>query len=218
MADVAGHGQEVQGAADGLRRLMRKHINHLDHRGFVRELNEGFLAESDDGRFATALVTTFFLPTEQLAVSNAGHPRPLLFRAETRTWIDADAATHGVVESASNLPLGIMDSVDYDQFAVRLDAGDMLLLTSDGVADTKLAAGGRLGDAGLRTIVESIDDASAEGFGRAVIAEIDRLRGTIPLADDFTLIVLRRNAAGSVKRTFGDVVRALGKMIGLIEV
>lgn len=197
---------------------MRKHINHIDHRGFVRELNEGFLAETDDGRFATALVTTFFLPTEQLAVSNAGHPRPLLYRAANRSWIDADAASHGVTESASNLPLGVMEAADYDQFAVRLDAGDMLLLTSDGVADTKLTAGGRLGDEGLRAIVERLEESSAEDFGRAVVAEIDRLRGEMPLADDFTIIVLRRNAAGAVKRTFGDVVRALGKMIGLIEV
>ena len=49
-------------------------------------MNEQFAAMSKSGCFATALVTTFFSPTNELSLCNAGHPPPLLYRAGTKQW------------------------------------------------------------------------------------------------------------------------------------
>src|SRR5579864_6987039 len=62
LADVAGHGQTVAATAADLRTLMRRFVNRLDQKEFVRLLNEQFTALSRDGSFATAVVTTFFAP------------------------------------------------------------------------------------------------------------------------------------------------------------
>jgi len=86
LADVAGHGHEVAATAADLRTLMRRFVNRLDQTEFVRLLNQQFGALSRQGVFATAIVTTFFEPSRRLTVCNAGHPRPLLYRAAERKW------------------------------------------------------------------------------------------------------------------------------------
>src|ERR1700683_1272913 len=86
LADVSGHGQSVASTAADLRTLMRRFVNRLDQKEFVRLLNEQFTALSRHGSFATAVVTTFFAPTGRLSVCNAGHPRSLLYSAADRTW------------------------------------------------------------------------------------------------------------------------------------
>src|SRR5437763_8511603 len=63
VADVSGHGASVSQTAAGLRGLMRRHVNQIDQTRFVRSMNEQFQALSAAGTFATAVVTTFFAPT-----------------------------------------------------------------------------------------------------------------------------------------------------------
>src|ERR1022692_4580415 len=63
LADVAGHGISVAETAADLRTLMRRFVNRLDQKEFVRLLNQQFVAMSRAGTFATAVVTTFFAPS-----------------------------------------------------------------------------------------------------------------------------------------------------------
>jgi serine phosphatase RsbU (regulator of sigma subunit) len=86
LADVAGHGNSVAATAADLRTLMRRFVNRLDQTEFVRLLNQQFAALSSEGTFATAIVATFFAPSRRLTVCNAGHPRPLMYRAAQRQW------------------------------------------------------------------------------------------------------------------------------------
>ena len=86
VADVAGHGQAVSDIATQLRTLMRRHVNQIDQSRFVQSMNQQFARLFGDGCFATALVTTFFAPTNHLSLCNAGHPPPLLYRAATGQW------------------------------------------------------------------------------------------------------------------------------------
>jgi serine phosphatase RsbU (regulator of sigma subunit) len=86
VADVSGHGEAVSGAANSLRGLMRRYVNYVDQTHFVRGLNAEFGALSQAGGFATAVVATYFAPTDDFRLCNAGHPRPLLYRARARAW------------------------------------------------------------------------------------------------------------------------------------
>src|ERR1700719_163949 len=71
LADVAGHGHSVAATAADLRTLMRRFVNRLDQKEFVRLLNEQFTALSRHGSFATAGVATFFAPSRRLSLCNA---------------------------------------------------------------------------------------------------------------------------------------------------
>jgi sigma-B regulation protein RsbU (phosphoserine phosphatase) len=70
LADVAGHGLSVASTAANLRTLMRRFVNRLDQTEFVRLLNQQFTALSEAGTFATAVVSTFFAPTQRRSESS----------------------------------------------------------------------------------------------------------------------------------------------------
>ena len=79
LADIAGHGESVDGLAIALRKLMRKYINTLDQTRFATALNRELMASPKQGPFATALLLTYFAPTRHLIICNAGHGRPLRY-------------------------------------------------------------------------------------------------------------------------------------------
>src|SRR5580704_4564431 len=124
LADVAGHGNSVAATAADLQTLMRRFVNRLDQTEFVRLLNQQFAALSREAVFATAIVTTFFAPTRRLTVCNAGHPRPLLYRAAQRKWDFLSHDSEAGQFAPRNLPLGILEMTEYEQFDVELEPGD----------------------------------------------------------------------------------------------
>ncbi len=107
LADVSGHGHSVANTAADLRTLMRRFVNRLDQKEFVRLLNQQFVALSRTGTFATAVVTTFFAPSRRLLICNAGHPRPLLYRVATQGVESAGRRTKSAkTQKPQNIPLG----------------------------------------------------------------------------------------------------------------
>src|ERR1700683_4263012 len=104
LADVSGHGNSVAATAADLRTLMRRFVNRLDQKEFVRLLNQQFVALSRTGTFATAVLTTFFEPTRRLSLCNAGHPRPLLYRAADSRWSLLGHADHPEKKGLRNIP------------------------------------------------------------------------------------------------------------------
>jgi phosphoserine phosphatase RsbU/P len=190
VADVSGHGESVRGVAVQLRDLMRRFVNYLDQTRFVTSMNRQFVECSAAGCFATALVTTFFAPTRSLSVCNAGHPPPLLYRAATRTWslLEADAG---------NIPLGILEFEDCDQFAADLDVGDLVLVYTDSLMEATPPGGDILGTSGLLKIVQETADASnpASLISNLLTTIDDRTAGGLR-ADDVTALLLRPNGTG----------------------
>ena len=188
VADVSGHGSSVAQIATTLRTLMRKHVNQIDQSRFVRSMNEQFTALSSAGVFATALVTTFFSPTNQLSLCNAGHPPPLLYRAASRTW--------GFLEQKAqdgNIPLGVIDLTDYDQFDVKLKVGDLVLCYTDSLIEARDGKGEMLGQAGLLELVRSIDLTDPTQLTRELLSAVEKRCGQEVCEDDVTVLIFRPN-------------------------
>src|ERR1700685_732330 len=152
LADVSGHGTSVAATAADLRSLMRRFVHRLDHKELGQLLNDQFTELSSHGRFATAIVTTFFAPTRRLTLCNAGHPRPLLYRADSRTWSFLSHTGADGRPAAGNLPLGLIDAVEYEQFDVELAPGDCVLSYTDALMESHDADGEVLGEKGVLRI------------------------------------------------------------------
>jgi len=193
LADVAGHGNTVASTAANLRTLMRRFVNRLDQTEFVRMLNQQFTALSESGTFATAVVATFFAPTQRMIVCNAGHPRPLLYRAAAREWslLGVDPLAQDV--TARNMTLGILDMTEYEQFDVELRSGDCVLSYTDALIESRDADGEMLGEAGLLRIVRHIGDVEPQMMTRTLLREIkDRFPENLT-EDDVTVLLVRAN-------------------------
>lgn len=193
LADVSGHGISVAAPAADLRTLMRRFVNRLDQAEFVRLLNQQFGALSRDGMFATAVVATYFAPSRRLTICNAGHPRPLLYRAALRHW---DLLTHEETArpaKPSNLPLGILNMTEYEQFDVELEPGDCVVTYSDALIESCDADGEMLGENGLLRIVRLLGDVEPRKLIDTLIAEIAQRYPENLSDDDVTVMVARAN-------------------------
>ncbi len=215
LADVAGHGNTVASTAANLRTLMRRFVNRLDQTEFVRLLNQQFTALSEAGTFATAVVATFFAPTRRLIVCNAGHPRPLLYRAAKEQWslLGAEPAND---PSALNMPLGILDVTEYEQFDVELEPGDCVLSYTDALIESRDADGEMLGEAGLLRILRLLGDVEPQLLTKTLLREIADRYPTNLTEDDVTVLLVRasgRRVRPSVKDFLWANLRFLGSLV-----
>jgi serine phosphatase RsbU (regulator of sigma subunit) len=199
VADVSGHGNAVADAAVALRGLMRRFINFMDQTRFVVSLNREFSSMAEAGRFATAVVATYWGPSDSLTLCNAGHPRPLLYRARTRTWevLKSTPAAPGPPAAGDdglvNLPLGVAEPTGYDQFGVHLRRGDLVLIYTDSFIESRDTAGRLLGEQGLLEMVRGLNAENPEGLIPALVGSLESRSGGAPSEDDLTALLLRHN-------------------------
>jgi len=210
LADVAGHGQTVAATAADLRTLMRRFVNRLDQTEFVRLLNQQFGALPRTGAFATAIVTTFFEPSRRLTICNAGHPRPLLYRAAQRQWDCLGAQDAGSRSAPSNIPLGLFDAAEYEQFDIELSQGDCLLSFTDALIESRDADGEMLGEDGLLRIVRLLGDVEPQKLIEILLSEIERRYPENLSEDDVTVLVIRANGR-RLRFSFSEKLRAFGR-------
>jgi serine phosphatase RsbU (regulator of sigma subunit) len=215
IADVAGHGDAAAGLADRLRRLMRKHINTVDQTRFARALNGELLQLAQTGRFATSLLATYFAPTDHLIICNLGHPRPLWYHAAAQRWEFLDHDARDRAAALLNLPLGVIDSTDYMQFAVKLDKGDLVLIYTDALIEARNAAGDQLDEQGLLTLVRRLGAHDPPTLSGRLLDAVAGFRGGASSADDETLLMLHHNAADPPQPTVVQRINAMAHMIGL---
>lgn len=193
LADVSGHGRAVSEVAQRLLGLMRRYINRGEQREFLHELSASLRRmQGVHDIFATALAIGFDSETGQLVFTNAGHPPPLWYHADTTRWEwlrQTEPASSGI---AGGLPLGLdfFGSI-YTDTVVELGVGDLLICYTDGLSEASDPAGRQLGD-GLLALVEELPVQTPMAAGATLLGLVDAFRQGEPMRDDETLVVLRR--------------------------
>src|SRR5580765_8551286 len=213
LADVSGHGTPVAAIAADLRMLMRRFINRWDQADFVRLLNQQFSALSKTGTFATAIVSTFFAPTRKLILCNAGHPRPILYRASKEEWSLLGQEGSPRLPGPLNLPLGILSITEYEHFEVDLEPGDCVVTYTDALIESSDADGEMLGENGVLRLLKLLGDVKPEKLIDALLGEIAERYPENLSDDDVTVLIVRANGAAQ-SFTLGDKMRAAARMAG----
>jgi len=212
LADVSGHGRDVDAATMVLHRLMRKHIGAWDQSDFMRGLNDTF-SRYGGGQYATAIVLSFNRITGHLAFSNAGHLPPLWYHASQQAWGWLEEGDR-VPRKAFGLPVGLIPGTDYCQTVVMLGRSDLLVLYTDGITDAGNARGKDLGRAQLLEWARQCPVESPEVLGEELLKRVGEFRGS-QHNDDETLVVLRRQEEPTLSamvkvawsNTFGRLLR-----------
>ncbi len=217
LADVSGHGRDVNGATQTLHRLMRENVNAWDQSDFMRGLNETF-GQGGNDKFATAIVLSFHRVKGRLAFSNAGHLPPLWYHAAQQTWGWLEEGIDSGSKKVSGLPVGLIPGTDYRQTVVTLKPRDLLVLYTDGITDAENETGQDLGREQLLEWARQSRAHSPRVVGQDLLQRLGSFRGGLR-NDDETLLVLQRDEEsfplmlGEVARsyTFGRLRRSLRK-------
>ncbi len=148
---------------------------------YISQMNHELLGNMPYS-FLTATYGYFIRDDEgvmKFVFSSAGHPGPLLYRAES-SHVD-------VVNSRGTL-IGMLEDIKNDQREVVLRRGDRIFLYTDGIPETKNRKGDLLGYDELSRLVEEASRTSLGETLDAIIEEVNRFRDEEPLDDDIVLI------------------------------
>jgi sigma-B regulation protein RsbU (phosphoserine phosphatase) len=181
LGDVSGKGTAaaLYGAvAIGIMRSLAP--QKLQPAEMLRQMNLLIGERRIEGRFMTACFATWQKGRQKLRVANAGQSLPLLYKNERCDKIEL-----------AGFPLGIFDEVQYDEWGVILEVGDILVFHSDGIAETANTEGQFFGVTRLRKLIEQHHENTAAEIADLVLREVDWFTQNAPLSDDRTLVVLK---------------------------
>jgi sigma-B regulation protein RsbU (phosphoserine phosphatase) len=143
-------------------------------------VNREVHATSLPDRYATLFYGVFDKATRELQYVNAGHNPPMLIRRDRSV----------VRLECGGPPVGMFPNWTYEEGAVQLNPGDLVLAYTDGVTEAVNPAGEEWGEEGLLRTVTEHHPRSA----REVVERIFRSMDEFSLGrqtDDATAIVLR---------------------------
>ncbi len=188
LADVSGHGREVDVVTQALRKLMQKNINAWDQSDFMRGLNEAF-GQGEHKKYATAIILSFHRILGRLAFSNAGHLPPLWYHASEQAWGWLEEGTEA--KKIAGLPVGLIRGTEYSQTVVALKPGDLLVLYTDGITEASNDTGQELGRNSFLEWARQAPIDSPSALGENLLQRLESFRGASQ-NDDETLLILQR--------------------------
>jgi serine phosphatase RsbU (regulator of sigma subunit) len=130
--------------------------------------------------FVTAFYGVLCRSKKLLTYIVAGQDRPLLLRQN---------------QPIQTLPgrgrfLGMMDPLELDEYTFQLNAGDRLLLYSDGAVDAENLHKEHFGIDRLKIVLDQNRNQPLEQFVSVISQEINAWAGEMPAFDDLTLVAL----------------------------
>ncbi len=149
----------------------------------ITAANRVICADAAAGMFVTLCYVQLDCAAGELQLVNAGHPAPLLFRAAPAEL--TELTPHG-------LPLGISDASQYPDERLQLDAGDFVLLYTDGLTDALNAHGEAYGKARLLSVVREHLQESSQCIVDALRESLREFMGATAPVDDMTVVIAKR--------------------------
>jgi sigma-B regulation protein RsbU (phosphoserine phosphatase) len=129
--------------------------------------------------FVTATYLWFDMKHHNVTVCNAGHPPPLLFRADTFL----ELGTPGVL-------LGRFTSTSYAAATMALEPGDRIVAYTDGIVEARNSRREQFGDERLQKIVRQSTALDAAAVAEEIVNAVRRWRVEDEEADDLTIVVV----------------------------
>jgi serine phosphatase RsbU (regulator of sigma subunit) len=153
----------------------------------VARANAEISRDNPEMLFITLFAGILDLATGELNFCNAGHDAPLLVRA---------GAPLRAIESEGGPPLCVLEDFPYMTETCRLDPGDLLCLTTDGVTEAMTGEGALMGRARVEAVLADLPS----GAGARLATE--RLHGAVEgfvagaeASDDLTILAIRWSGA-----------------------
>lgn len=184
IADVSGHGLPAALIASMLQVSLAAQSAHAsDPTKVLSGLNQA-LCGKFEYNFVTAAYVFVDMEKNVMSYAGAGHPPLVIWRA-------ASGKASEVVENG--LVLGQFPEESYTALELSLDAGDRIVLYTDGIPETKNPTDEEFGTGGLLRFVADSHTVGAEQFIDALLDELSRWSGH-PRGegqqDDITVMVI----------------------------
>jgi len=179
MGDVSGKGAAAAlygGLMSGLLRTLAPRRRRPAE--LLKALNDALIERKVEARYVTLCVLLWDPATRQIVMANAGALPPMICRGGEILKVKVEG-----------VPLGLLDSLDYEEVSFQAMSGDLLVLYSDGITDHMNPSGTEYGRGRLASVVRAHCEDSASDVITEIFQDLDRF-STVAF-DDQTLFVMR---------------------------
>jgi len=183
VGDVAGKGSPAALLMALLLAMLRTLVDEgLEPAALVTRLNVQVARHAPGTRFITLLYAIFDPGTGVLTYVNAGHMPPLLLRN--------DGTSTRLTEGG--IALGMFDHSAYTTGQVTIECDELVAIYSDGITEAENPSGRPFDEAGLESALVAHRHDSLSSIGAAVVRAVEQYTADTRLADDLTILLLRR--------------------------
>jgi len=183
LGDVAGKGLSAALLMANLQATLRSQTPLANSpKDCIERSNQLLVNCTASDRFMTCFYGVLDHHEHSLTYCNAGHDPPLLLKNELMHL------------KADDLVLGTFADLTYSQKTILVEPGDVLVMYSDGVTESKNKHDEEFGRERLSKIITMNRFLAAERITDAIINEVCSYSGGCPQADDITVVVMKRVA------------------------
>ncbi|HEY6215285.1 MAG TPA: PP2C family protein-serine/threonine phosphatase [Pyrinomonadaceae bacterium] len=184
LGDIGGKGLAAGMWVTHLIGLIGSHTStNSDPESIVAAVNRDIARLSAVEPLSSLFVARLDTTSGKLDYCSAGHPPALLLRSD------------GILELLSDggPVLGAVPNAFFERGSAQLDAGDLLLVSSDGILESFNEAEQEFGAMRLQTELRRAQGGSAESVLFSVLGSVQDFAAPRPLTDDMTLVVVKNN-------------------------
>lgn len=148
----------------------------------LREVNAHLSRDNAASMFVTLFCGILDVRNGELWYANGGHNLPVLLRKN---------GAISFLEGTEGVLLGAVEDMDYHMKRTFLEAGDGVLLYSDGVTEAMNESEALYSDERLLALVQDLRQSTAADLVEGVMRSVLDFAGTAPQADDITMMMVR---------------------------
>ena len=184
IADVSGHNIGSALIMAETRTFIHARVDSLKQPStMLHSLNHFFFDNMDGTDLFVTMFYVHYCPDKHiLSYSSAGHNHPVLWHKKQKKLEFLDA--EGMI-------FGIRPEVDFDQLQTQLEAGDILLLYTDGIVEAEDNNGQFFGAERLGKLLQESDELEPQEIIDRIMDQVRIFTGLRHFNDDITLVVMK---------------------------
>ncbi len=184
IADASGHGTASAVEISMFDAILRTYHPDRDEgpAGVFNYANKYLFTRLIRNGFITAFVSSYQTNNRLLSYANAGHPPPVLKRAENNSI--------EILSDKIGIPLGISQGNHWQSSEVVINKNDIFVVYTDGVTELKSPEGEQFGEQALLDIIKNSSN-SVESLMSDIKSALKLHQGSTGNTDDLTLLIIQ---------------------------
>lgn len=184
IADVSGKGVPAALFMAVTRTLLRNLIqSDMGPADALAKANNILAQDNDESMFVTLFLGIYDTQTGRLRYANAGHNPP--------HHLGPGGKMHPSIKATGPI-LGVIEGQEFSENEVRINAGDLLVMYTDGVTEAQTRDGELYSDERFRDLLAHHATEAPEQLCKTIVEAVNRYQGDNQY-DDITLLILQRN-------------------------
>ncbi|HEY3370181.1 MAG TPA: SpoIIE family protein phosphatase [Prolixibacteraceae bacterium] len=182
IGDVSGKGIPASLFMAIASTLIKSHSNILSSRQIIETVNNELGDRNPNQYFLTLFIGVLNVRNGIMDYCNAAHNYPYLLHPD---------GTMQTLSKSHGIPLGIYKNKTYKSTTIQLEPGDLILLYTDGVINSRNSAGIHYGIEKLKSIVQGMTGLSSKEVVTRLLDDIVIYEAESPQSDDISLMALK---------------------------